>query len=113
MTEHQETNGRLFQKNQTLLFLKDGVLELSKKKDLFKPINRLEKYQDKKRIWRGRVNEELKKNYTNIFKLINTLIFLKVPSFNHVYKWRLLQEEKLKITSKGKKTMNKMKLKIL
>ncbi len=82
-----------------------------KKKDLFKPINRLEKYQDKKRIWRGRVNEELKKNYTKIFKLINTLIFLKVPSFNHVYKWRLLQEEKLKITSKGKKTMNKNEIK--
>ena len=51
MTEHQETNGRLFQKNQTLLFLKDGVLEFPKK-DLFKPINRLEKYQDKKNLER-------------------------------------------------------------
>ena len=34
------------------------------------------------------------------------MIFLKVPSFKYVYKWRLLQEKKLKITSKGKKIMN-------
>ena len=29
-----------------------------------------------------------------------------MPSFKHVFKWRLLQEKKLKITSKGKKIMN-------
>ena len=31
------------------------------------------------------------------------MIFLKIPSFEYVYKWRLLQEKKLKFTSKGKK----------
>ena len=77
-----------------------------KKKDLLRPLNTLEKQQDKKRIWRNRVNYELKKNYKKIFNLIDILIFLKVPSFRHVYKWRLLQEKKLKITSNGKKTMN-------
>ena len=49
---------------------------------------------------------ELKKNYKKIFNLIDKLIFLKVPSFKYVFKWRLLQEEKLRITGKGKKTMN-------
>jgi len=39
------------------------------------------------------------------------LIFLKVPSFEYVYKWRFLQEEKLKLTSKGKKTMSKSQVK--
>ena len=33
------------------------------------------------------------------------LFFLKVPSFKYVLKWRLLQEKKLRINSKGKKTM--------
>ena len=33
------------------------------------------------------------------------MIFLKIPSFEYVYKWRLLQEKKLRVTSKGKKTM--------
>ena len=41
-----------------------------------------------------------------IFKMIDINIFLKVPSFKYVYKWRLLQERKLIQTSKGKKTMN-------
>ena len=76
-----------------------------KKKDLINPINRLEKLKDNKKIWRQKVNLELKKNYKKIFDLIDKLIFLKVPSFKYVYKWRLLQEKKLRITSKGNKTM--------
>ena len=39
------------------------------------------------------------------------LIFLKVPSFKYVYKWRLLQERKLRNTSKGKKTMTDKEIK--
>ena len=74
---------------------------------LSKPINSLEKIKDKKIIWRKKINNELKKNYKKIFSLIDKLIFLKVPSFEHVFKWRLLQEKKLKLTSKGKKIMSK------
>tara|TARA_Y100000591_G_C21825283_1_gene696244 strand:- start:47 stop:964 length:918 start_codon:yes stop_codon:yes gene_type:complete len=82
-----------------------------KNKDLIAPINVLEKEKDKKRIWRNYVNKELKTNYKKIFKLIDTTIFLKVPSFEHVYKWRLLQEKKLNIISKGKKIMTKKEIK--
>ena len=76
-----------------------------KKKDLIIPINKLEKDKDKKRIWRSRVNKELIDKYQKIFNLIDKLIFLKVPSFKYVFKWRLLQEKKLRFISKGKKTM--------
>ena len=48
----------------------------------------------------------MNKSYKKVFKLIEKIIFLKVPSFKHVYKWRLLQEKKLRITGKGNKTMN-------
>ena len=75
-------------------------------KDLIKPINLLEKEEDKKKIWRNKVNNELKTKYKKIFNLIELIIFLKVPSFKHVFKWRLLQEKKLKLTSKGKKIMS-------
>ena len=44
-------------------------------------------------------------NKQKIFSFIDKLIFLKVPSFKYVLKWRLLQEKKLRINSKGKKTM--------
>mgnify|MGYP006110094915 FL=1 len=82
-----------------------------KRKDLLIPINTLEKKKDIKRIWRNRVNNELKNNYKKIFKLIDKIIFLKVPSFQYVYKWRLLQEKKLKITSRGNKTMKDLQIK--
>ena len=76
-----------------------------KNKDLILPINKLEKYKDKKKIWRQKVNLKLRKEYKKIFDLIDKLIFLKVPSFKYVLKWRLLQEKKLRITRKGNKTM--------
>ncbi len=76
-----------------------------KNKDLILPINKLEKYKDKKKIWRQKVNLKLRKDYKKIFDLIDKLIFLKVPSFKYVLKWRLLQEKKLRITKKGNKTM--------
>ena len=82
-----------------------------KNKDLIVPINTLEKVNDKKKIWRTRVNQEIKNQYKKIFNLIDLSIFLKVPSFKHVYKWRLLQEKKLKADSKGKKIMNSEQIK--
>ena len=85
--------------------------EPQKKMDLLVPINTLEKDNDKKKIWRNRVNQELRNKYKKIFRLIDKIIFLKVPSFKHVYKWRLLQEKKLKIISKGKKTMTNLQIK--
>ena len=75
-------------------------------KKLKKPINTLEKNYDKNLIWRKKVNNELKNNYKKTFKFIDKLIFLEVPSFEYVFKWRLLQEKKLKVFSKGKKIMN-------
>ncbi len=81
------------------------------KKELIKPINTLEKKYDKDSIWRKKVNFELKSKYKKIFRLINKLIFLEVPSFRYVFKWRLLQEKKLKKSSKGKKIMSYLQVK--
>ncbi len=75
-------------------------------KDLIKPVNILERKQDSKLIWRNKVNQELKNEYRKIFDQIDKLIFLKVPNFESIYKWRFLQEKKLQLTSKGKKIMS-------
>ena len=80
-------------------------------KKLVKPCNILEKKYDKKLIWRKKVNNELKNGYKELFKLIDKLIFLKVPGLKYVYKWRLLQEQKLKIMAKGNKTMSVLQIK--
>ena len=75
-------------------------------KKLSKPINALEKKNDLDMIWRKKVNQELNVDYKKIFNKIDNLIFLRVPNFECVYKWRLLQEKKLRLTSKGKKIMS-------
>ena len=75
------------------------------KKDLIKSINLLEKREDIKLTWRKKVNNELMINYKKIFKLIDYKIYIKVPSFKHVFKWRLLQEKKLSLKSKNKSVM--------
>ena len=77
-----------------------------------KPTNILEKYEDSDLIWRKYVNEKLKKEYKKIFTKIDYFIFMKIPNFNMVFKWRLLQERKLKKRSHAKKnimTYNKIK----
>ena len=82
-----------------------------KLKNLKKPINVLEKKEDKNLTWRKKVNNELRLKYKKIFNKIDFLIYLKVPSFNSVIKWRLLQEKKLKKKSKGKKIMSNIQVK--
>ena len=77
-----------------------------KKKYLKKSMNSLEKKYDPNLTWRSKVNYELQNEYAKIFNKINRLIFLRIPNFECVYKWRLLQEKKLQLTSKGKKIMS-------
>ena len=61
-----------------------------------KPVNILEKYEDRDLIWRKYVNAKLKKEYKNLFAMIDHFIFMKIPNFDMVFKWRFLQESKLK-----------------
>jgi D-glycerate 3-kinase len=67
------------------------------------PINILEKYEDKNLKWRQYVNEKIKKEYKKLFVMIDHLIFMKIPNFKVVFKWRLLQEKKLKKNSHSNK----------
>ena len=81
-----------------------------KESDLKKGLNKIEKEHDSKLQWRKTVNRYLKNQYKNLFNKIDKLVYLKAPNFNRIFKWRLLQEEKLKLTSKNKKTMSKYKV---
>ena len=80
-------------------------------KDLKKSLNFIERKYDPNLEWRKQVNNQLKKDYKKVFNKIDKLVYLKAPSFNHIFQWRLLQEQKLKLTSKNKKTMSKSKVK--
>ena len=76
------------------------------------PINILEKYYDKYKTWREYANGKLKNDYKNIFKKIDHFIFIKIPNFKMVFRWRLLQEEKMKKMSHiNKKVMSYYEIK--
>ena len=81
-----------------------------KDRDLKKPLNFIEKKYDNNLKWRKKVNNQLKNNYKKLFNKMDKLVYLKAPSFNHIFQWRLHQEQKLKLTSKNKKTMSKSKI---
>ena len=77
---------------------------------LKKPLNSIERKHDAELKWRKKVNYYLKNNYKNLFNKIDKLIYLKAPSYDYVFKWRSLQEKKLKLTSKNKNTMSKSQI---
>ena len=81
--------------------------------DLIKrPINILEKKEDKNFIWRKYVNEKLKREYKSLFAKIDHFIFIKIPNFRMVFRWRLLQEKKLrKKLHSNRKIMNFQEIK--
>jgi len=78
---------------------------------LKKSLNLIERKHDADFQWRKKVNNQLKNHYKKLFNKIDKLVYLKAPSFNHIFQWRLLQEQKLKLTSKNKGTMSKSKVK--
>ena len=83
----------------------------SQKNSLLKrPINKIERIYDADTRWRKIVNNLLKKQYKKIFNKIDKLVYLKAPDFQQIFKWRLRQEEKLKLTTKSNKTMSKSEI---
>lgn len=63
--------------------------------ELEHPINTLEREEDPDGAWRKYVNHQLKANYEQIFDKLDFLIFVRVPSFDAIFRWRVEQEEKL------------------
>lgn len=63
---------------------------------LITPINELERTEDHDCTWRKFVNEKLTHEYAEFFRKFDMLIWLQAPSFEQVYAWRGLQEQRLR-----------------
>ena len=79
-----------------------------KNSKLIKSINSLEKISDQNFVWRKYVNLQLKKNYKNLFKQIDEIIYLKANNFKILQKWRIKQEKTLWLKSKNKRSLRIM-----
>ena len=64
--------------------------------ELLEPLNTLESTADAKGCWRTYVNDKLRTDYVPLFAALDGLLFLQVPDFAAVYRWRLEQEHKLR-----------------
>jgi D-glycerate 3-kinase len=68
---------------------------------LAEPINTLEAEEDPDGRWRTYVDAALAGPYAALFGRIDLLVFLRAPSFDCVFEWRRLQEEKLRAKTGG------------
>ena len=74
---------------------------------LLKNLNKLEKNNDFNLVWRKYYNNKLKYEYKILFKMFDSKIFFKAPSFTYILNWKLKQERMNKSNSKLQKKMNK------
>jgi len=63
--------------------------------ELSTPVNDLELKDDNEGVWRSYVNQQLQHNYQPLYDLMDHWLFLRAPSFDCVYQWRLQQERHL------------------
>ncbi|MBT8084070.1 MAG: kinase [Woeseia sp.] len=67
--------------------------------ELQQPVNALEASADADGRWRAYVNNKLGTEYAELFQVLDGLLFLRVPDFAAVLRWRLEQEQKLRQTA--------------
>ena len=71
-----------------------------KNNTLIKPVNSLEKLNDKKLTWRKFVNKQLQSKYKQLYDQLNCLLYLKPKNFSLLRQWRIKQEKKLRLKNK-------------
>jgi len=67
---------------------------------LKKSINSIEKFKDKELTWRRYVNRQLQSKYKKLYDQLNCLLYINSNNFGLLTKWRIKQEEKLRLKNK-------------
>jgi len=65
---------------------------------LLDPINRLERDEDPKGVWRSWVNDQIRSHYEPLWRQIDYWVQLKPPGFEQVVLWRGQQEQQIEPT---------------
>ena len=72
------------------------------------PMNALEEEEDPDGIWSRWSNSELSRDYQLLFERFDLLLLIKVPSMEHVYESRWLQEQTLEKTLSDPEMLKKI-----
>lgn len=86
-----------------------GVKEQSAQ-ELTCPVNQMEQEQDPDGRYRHLVNHFLKADYQPLFAQLDKLLFLNAGDFSHVARWRLEQEQKLRLSGAQSRRMSKQEV---
>lgn len=62
---------------------------------LKRPINQLEQEMDVDGLWRKTINQQLKKDYKDLFATIDLMLWMQAPYYDVIYDWRNKQERML------------------
>lgn len=73
--------------------------------ELVTPINALERDEDPTGIWRQFVNAQLAGPYAEWFAQLDALVYLQVPGWEQVRKWRAQQERETAASNQGLSTL--------
>lgn len=75
-------------------------------------VNELEEQEDPLGVWRKSVNDSLKEFYVDLYDYMDYWVMLKAPGFQHVFEWRLEQEQKLaaSLTQQAKHLMDEKQI---
>ena len=63
---------------------------------LMRPVNALERDEDRDRCWRQHIDLQLAGNYARLWRRLDLLVALQAPTFAVVTRWRSEQEETLR-----------------
>jgi D-glycerate 3-kinase len=63
---------------------------------LRRPLNRLERAEDRDAHWRGWVNTQLARHYVPLWQRLDRLVMLQAPNYAIVTRWRDEQERTLR-----------------
>ncbi len=63
---------------------------------LAKPVNRLERDEDRDAVWRNWVNAQLTRHYVPLWRRLDRLVMLQAPAYAIVARWRDEQERALR-----------------
>ena len=107
-----KNNWRVYRYKPDIIFVEGWCIGASPigDEDWLPPLNYLEKEFDPKAIWGKWSNEMLRMEYQKLFKVIDLLIMIRLPSMSDVFKSRWKQELTLKKLNSNKDTLSRNKV---
>lgn len=109
---YPEKNWRIYKSKPDIIFIEGWCIGANpiEEEEWLPPLNYVEKELDPNAVWGKWSNEILRTKYQKLFRLLDLLIMIRLPSMDDVFKSRWKQELTLKKMNINKDTLNREKV---